>query len=147
MPHTIKWYDDEQTIIHFTAVGNVTWDEYHAVYDNVLERIKASPHIVDVIADPGTASTSSNSLPPGNPLPHFSRIINTYNAVETVGNLYVIREGRLNGFVQSAASIAGSMMGVPVARRVKFVNTFDEAVARIKADREERDGAKEQTTP
>ena len=138
MPHTINWHDAAQTTIHFTAVGNVTWDEYIAVYDNALELIKASDHTVDVIADPGPTSTSGNSLPPGNPLAHFSRIITAYNAVETFGNLYVIREGRLNSFVQSAAGIAGRMMGVPLAGRVQFVNSFDEAIARIRADREAR---------
>lgn len=134
MPYHLNWYDDAQTILHVTADGSVTWDEYHAVYDEALERVKASPHRVDVIAD------TENRMPPGNPLPHFSRLISSWNGVRTFGNLYVVRNSRLNGFVQSAAGIAGKLSRVPIAERVLFVTTLDEALNKIRDSRAEDAG-------
>ena len=132
MPYMLNWYDDAQTILHVTADGSVTWDEYHAVYDRALERVKASPHRVDVIADP------ENRMPPGNPLPHFSTLISKWGTVRTFGNLYEVRNSRLNGFIQSAAGIAGMLTRTPVTDRVLFVTTLDEALTKIADDRDEK---------
>lgn len=130
MPYKLNWYDSEHSILHVTAEGTVTWVEYHAVYDEALELIRASSHRVDVISDPG------NRMPPGNPLPHFSKLISQWSAVSTFGNLYVVRNSRLNGFIQGAAGIAGRMTNTPITERVLFVATLDEALNRIEANRE-----------
>lgn len=131
MPYMLNWFDEAQTILHVTAEGTVTWDEYHAVYDKARELVQASSHRVDVIAD------SENRMPPGNPLPHFSQLIKKWDSVRNFGNLYVVRKGRLNGFIQSAAGIAGKMTRTPVADRVLFIPTLDEALQKIRDDRGE----------
>jgi hypothetical protein len=126
MPYMLNWFDEAQTILHVTADGTVTWDEYHTVYDKARELVQASSHRVDVIAD------SENRMPPGNPLPHFSQLIKKWDSVRNFGNLYVVRKGRLNGFIQSAAGIAGKMTRTPVADRVLFIPTLDEALQMIR---------------
>ena len=131
MPYHLNWYDDAKTILHITADGNVTWAEYHAVYNDALTLVKASAHRVDVIADP------ENRMPPGNPLPHFSQIISKWNGVRNFGNLYVVRNSRLNGFIQSAAGIAGTLTKTPIAERVYFVTTMDGALSKIRVSRAE----------
>ena len=137
MPYRLNWYDDEHSILHITADGTVTWDEYHAVYDEARLLVMASPHFVDLIADP------ENRMPPGNPLPHFSQLIAKWTGVANFGNLYVVRNSRLNGFIQGAAGIAGKMTRTPITERVLFVTTLDEALNRIRDHRGENTGVTE----
>jgi hypothetical protein len=137
MPYYVNWYDDEHSILRITADGVVTWDEYHAVYDEARLLVTASPRRVDVIADP------ENRMPPGNPLPHFGQLISKWSGVKNFGNLYVVRNSRLNGFIQSAAGIAGMMTRTPIAERVVFVATLGEALNQIRDDRGENNDIRE----
>jgi hypothetical protein len=55
----------------------------------------------------------------------------------------VVRNSRLNGFVQSAAGIAGKLTRVPIAERVLFVTTLDEALTKLGDDRDKNTDVRE----
>ena len=133
MAYTLSWSDAEQTILLVLTTGHVTWEEYHAKYDDALKVVLSAGHRVDVVMD------SEVSLPPGNPLPHFSKLISEWNEVKALGMIVVVSHTRMTGFIQATAGIASKVLNIPVTGRVIFVTSMEEALRKIYADRVAKD--------
>jgi hypothetical protein len=136
MPYTLSWLDNEQSIMLISADGRITWDEYHAINEQAMEVITSSPHRIDTIF------TTKVGVPPGNPLPHFREVFQKWGELTNPGMIMAVETNQMRSFIKAAADIASRLMGLtPV--NAAFVASIDEALTRIKADREEKDGAKD----
>lgn len=134
MPHKISWFDEEETILLVLTEGKSTWEQYHAKYDDALQIVKSVDYRVDVIMD------SRGGLPPGNPIQHLRSIIAEWDTAENLGVVVVLGRYRMHGFVQTAANVAGRLVGVVTPGQLIFVNTLDDALPVIEADRKEKQG-------
>lgn len=61
MPVSVRWENDEQTIIQFDFVGKWTWDEFHTVYPQNLAMLDSVDYKVAFIVD----MLRSDGLPGG----------------------------------------------------------------------------------
>ena len=141
MPYDISWLDDQESIMLISAEGRITWDEYHTVNDQAQALIKTLPYRVDTIF------VSKVGVPPGNPLPHFREVFQSWGALPNLGLIMAVETDRTRSFIKAAVEIAGRLMGYTMPVNTAFVSSIDEALGRIKADREQKDGAKEQVAP
>src|SRR5690606_32425550 len=114
--------------------GKSTWEQYHAKYGDALQIVKSVDYRVDVIMD------SRNGVPPGNPIPHLREIIAHWDTAENLGLVVVLGRYRMLGFVQTAANVAGRLVGVVTPGQLIFVNALDDAMPVIEADRIEKQG-------
>jgi hypothetical protein len=124
-----------------SADGLITWGEYHAINDQALAQTSARPHRVDVIFN------SKVGLPPGNPLPHFREVFAKWSALSNLGMVFAVEASRTRSFIKASTDITGRLMGDNLPGNGSFVATLDEAIAQIKADRENKDAAQKQLTP
>lgn len=129
MPYTVEWYDEARTILLVSAIAPITWEEFHAVNDRTLEETKHCAGRVDVIIE------SRVGVPPGNPLPHFRIGLAKWKEAENIKMIAAVSASRMRGFIQASADIAGKLMGVAIAERVKTVETVEQAAAVIMKDR------------
>ena len=134
MPHTISWFDEDKTVLLVLTEGKSTWEQYHAKYKDALQVVKSVDYRVDVIMD------SRNGIPPGNPIPHLRSIIADWDTAENLGIVVVLGRYRMLGFVQTAANAAGRLVGVVTPGQLIFVNSLDDAMPVIEADRVEKLG-------
>jgi hypothetical protein len=134
MPHTISWFDEDKTVLLVLTEGKSTWEQYHAKYEDALQVVKSVDYRVDVIMD------SRSGLPPGNPIPHLRSIIADWDTAENLGIVVVLGRYRMLGFVQTAANAAGRLVGVVTPGQLIFVNSLDDAMPVIEADRIEKQG-------
>jgi hypothetical protein len=134
MPHTISWFDEAKTVLLVLTEGKSTWEQYHAKYDDALQIVKTVDYRVDVIMD------SRGGLPPGNPIPHLRAIIAEWDTAQNLGVVVVLGRYRMHGFVQTAANIAGRLVGVITPGQLFFVNSLDDAMPIIEADRVAKQG-------
>lgn len=134
MPHTISWFDEAKTVLLVLTEGKSTWEQYHAKYDDALQIVKTVDYRVDVIMD------SRGGLPPGNPIPHLRAIIAEWDTAQNLGVVVVLGRYRMHGFVQTAANIAGRLVGVITPGQLFFVNSLDDAMPIIEADRVTKQG-------
>ena len=141
MPYALRWLDDEQTVLMITADGRVIWDEYHAINDEARRIIAALPHRVDLIIQ------SNVGLPTGSPLPHFREQFSKWDAAPNLGLVVVVDTNRIGAFIKASVDIAIRLLGFNLPDSGTFAATLDDAIAYIKADRAEKDGARERTAP
>lgn len=141
MPYATSWLDDEQSILLISAEGRITWDEYHVINKQAQTMIAALPYRVDTIF------ISKVGVPPGNPLPHFREVFQKWGEMQNLGLILAVESDRTRSFIKVAAEIAGKLMGMTMPVNAAFVPSIDEALTRIKADREEKDSTKEQIAP
>jgi hypothetical protein len=78
MPITVKWDNDEKTIIYYTFDGAWTWDEFNAVYQDVYAMLDTVQHQVHAIVD-----LRSSRLLPRDTLTQMRRL--TYEQHENGG--------------------------------------------------------------
>lgn len=132
MPYQLNWYDAEQTVLHLTAEGNVTWEQFHAIYGEVLTTVRTTPYRVDVVIN------SAKQMPPGNPLPHYSELMSNWTGAEQPGLFVMVRNDQMNSFIQGMVSIASKITRVEIGERLRFVGSIEEGLEKIYADRGER---------
>lgn len=141
MPYATSWLDAEQSIMLVSADGRITWDEYHQINKEAQALIASLPYRVDTIF------VSKVGVPPGNPLPHFREVFQSWGTLPNLGLIMAVETDRTRSFIKAAVEIAGRLMGYTMPVNTAFVSSIDEALGRIKADREQKDGAKEQVAP
>jgi hypothetical protein len=61
MPVSVKWDNDEQTIMRWVFEGNWTWEEYYTNRDAANAQVSEKGHRVDMIVD----MRNSKTLPSG----------------------------------------------------------------------------------
>ena len=141
MPYALRWLDDEQSILLISADDRVTWDEYHAINEDALRKVAALPHRVDLILH------SKAGLPDGSPLPHFRKVFPKWDAVPNRGLIVVIESSRMSSFIKASVEIAVRLLGFALTDSGTFAATLADAIAYIKADREEKDSVPEDMPP
>jgi hypothetical protein len=126
------WENEERSIIRCKGEGRWTWEEYHAVLNDIVAMMGTVTHRVDLIVVEGAGSV----MPPGSPRPHFQHATKMYppNAGASV---IVVKSALATAMATLWSKIPGSMMG-----NVKLVRSLDEAYTFIARDR-----AKNQNAP
>jgi hypothetical protein len=79
MPVSIRWEDDDKTVMRYTIQGRWTWEELYPCFEEGIEMAKSVSHRFDVIID-----FSQTSHLPGNAITHLRGI-----AERQVGNMGV----------------------------------------------------------
>lgn len=129
MPYEYHWFDAEHSIIQMDIYGQVTWDEWHAVIDKIMDEIKNLPHRVDIIF------YDSVGMPKGNPIPHLNITNKKFSEHPNMGIVVTVSSRRVSSFVEMIVEII--LRRSPNRRRPSgsFVTTMDEALNRIKLSR------------
>ena len=134
MSFTINWHDPEHSILHVITDGTQTWADYHEKYDKALEAVEAASHRVDVIME------ARSGIPAGNPLPHLAQINEQWDGVPMLGLIIAISARRIQRFTETAVDIAAMISGVQTSEFIVFVDSMEEALKTINADRLEKHG-------
>ena len=136
MALSVKWYDDEHSIVLVTITNDTTWNQYHQAIDWIVAESAQVDHRVDVIF------YDDVGMPRGNPMPHLSsgskKIITQPNIHFTIiagsqgsgGFVRMMLETLAKSFMRMRRSATTNARGGMV-----FLRTLDDALAHIKQDR------------
>lgn len=120
MAATVRWYNDERTIVLFELAAPWTWDEYHTSIKKIDDLIDEVNHQVDVISD----LTNIGRLPPDTLLQ-----MGTASFAQPNSNLrYSIIVGMLPGIKTIIDLGARVFDRFSNERNTYFVKTMDEAL-------------------
>lgn len=125
MTVTVRWLDEQQTIVLYELSEDWTWSELYPAFEQALDMEHSVQHRVDVILE----------LPPllGIPPNAVSNIINI--AQKQPANLrlsvFLTRRGYIKALLNVAAHLSPTVHDF-----YRFAETVDDAVALIEHDRE-----------
>jgi hypothetical protein len=128
MPVHIAWSDDAHSILLVESHGRWTWEEYHAMLDQMVTMTRGSSHRIDFI----NVEMPGSTMPSGNPMPHFQRAARIFPR-----NLYLSVAVIHNAFSRSLLNLFTRIPTVKMPASYHAVATREEAFALIAADRAE----------
>ncbi|RMG85186.1 MAG: hypothetical protein D6712_09930 [Chloroflexi bacterium] len=62
MPIDVRWYDDQQTILHMSENGAWTWDDFYAARQQADEMLKQVAYKAHVIIEATHGNIPSNAM-------------------------------------------------------------------------------------
>ena len=135
MPYDFHWHDEEHTIIRFDIHGEVTWPLWYAAVDKVDEELEKVSHRVDLIFN------DSVGLPKGNALPHLKATSAKLIEHANMGLIVSVSPRPISTFTKLMITIMSRVYGVDTSHSGGFVETMEQALALIAADRSNQDVA------
>ena len=126
MPFTLTWYDQPQGILQIQMDGKVTWNEYHDVMSQVVEKAASVPYRVDVIF------AGTQDMPQGNPLVHFRNAMQKIQKQRNIGMMVIYTGIQRSSFMQVMGELAAHSASFDLKQKA----TFDEAIQVITAERQ-----------
>ena len=129
MPYEFHWFDAEHSIIQIDIYGKVTWDDWHATIDKIVEQIKNTPQRVDIIF------YDTVGMPKGNPFPHLNITHAKLDTNPNMGLIITVSSRRVSSFVEMIVDVIRRASVNQKLYNAGFVTTIDEALSRIKASR------------
>ncbi len=129
MPYEFRWFDAEHTIIQMNIYGKVTWDQWHATIDKIVEEIKNTSHRVDIIF------MDTVGMPKGNPFPHLNATHTKLDTNPNMGLIITVSSRRISNFIEMIVDVIRHGYSYRRMYNAGFVTTVDEALSQIKASR------------
>lgn len=130
MSISFEWEDENQTLLLLTLSNGWTWEEYHAIVNQLVGIMRELDHIVDVIVE----NTAKIPFPSGAALFQLRKI-----ARITPENLGVVVVVSRNPFVKSINQIL-MQISPQLRRTIALADVRDEAYAIIEGRRAQRRG-------
>ncbi len=133
MPYIFHWHDPAHSIIRIEITGEVMWEQWHSVLDDVVREISQHPDTrFDIILDDHVG------MPDGNPI---ANLIATADRLATLANLELmvtVSPHNTSKFVKTIIETIGRAYRIRRDYYGGFVSTLDEALAIIAQDRANR---------
>ena len=122
MPITLKWDNEEKTIIRIDFVGEFTWDDINAIAHEEQVLLDSVEHKADFIVD------LEKVILPKDTLANFSKIVSTPIIMHPNAGLIVVIG--TNRFVEAILNIFGSVY--KQGEKIVTVASLEEAYKAIK---------------
>jgi hypothetical protein len=129
MPYDFNWQDEDKTIIRFDIHGEVTWPLWYAAVDKAVEELGKTSHRVDLIFN------DSVGMPKGNALPHLKATTAKLTSHPNMGLVVSVSTQKIGAFTKMMINVLNRVYGVDMSHNGGFVNSMDQALAIIAADR------------
>ena len=133
MPYDLRWHDEEKTIFWVDIFSPVSWGEWHATLDALVEMLESADHRIDIIFN------NTAGMPPGNPLPHFKTSMVKLGAAPNLKVMVIVSNRAVSTFIKSLINLVIRAMPITWNPTTEFAMTGDEALKIIANDRTKQD--------
>lgn len=119
MPISVKWDNDDKTIVVLRHMGRWTWEEYYSAVQQSTYLIDEVAHQVDMIshfADPDAL------MPPAGSFFHWQKTL-----TEAPPNLGIIIMVPGNTFIRNFVSVSQRILGEMVGSRLRTAESIERA--------------------
>ncbi|HEX2620195.1 MAG TPA: hypothetical protein VHL11_08615 [Phototrophicaceae bacterium] len=129
MPYTFYWQDERHTIGRLDIQGQITWEQYYAAVNQIIDELAAVSHRVDLIY------YNEAGMPSGNPIPHLRATSLKLFASPNLGLICTVITGKTAPITRLMVDSMLHTYRIEKKHHGGFVDTLDEAIALIARDR------------
>lgn len=131
MPYEFHWQDSEQSIIRVDITAPVSWEEFHALTNRVVDELENTTHRIDLIYN------DKVGMPKGNPTPHLKANMVRMNAQPNLGFIITVTTRGLSTFTKLIVDATKRGYDLDNTHNGGFVATLDEALHIIAESRKQ----------